>query len=73
MTAAASTTSDTAPAAPAWRPTPAALVPGPLVALVLVLGTAPWWLPRVGLYPYLGVEIAVWMVYNWLCEIADSV
>ena len=29
----------------------------------LILGTAPWWLPRVGLYPYLGVEIAVWMVY----------
>ena len=58
-------TADPAAAPPraAWRPSPAALVPGPLVALVLILGTAPWWLPRVGLYPYLGVEIAVWMVY----------
>jgi len=46
-----------------WRPTPAARVPVPLVVLVAVLGTAPWWLPAVGLYPYLGVEIAVWMVY----------
>jgi len=49
--------------ASAWRPARAALVPGPLIALVLILGTAPWWLPRVGLYPYLGVEIVVWMVY----------
>jgi branched-chain amino acid transport system permease protein len=49
--------------APTWRPAPAARVPGPLIALVVVLGTAWWWLPRVGLYPYLGVEIAVWMVY----------
>ena len=31
--------------------------------MVVILGTATWWLPRVGLYPYLGVEIAVWMVY----------
>ncbi|CAG1005228.1 hypothetical protein BURK1_03183 [Burkholderiales bacterium] len=49
--------------APAWRPSPAALVPGPLVALVAILGTAWWWLPKVGLYPYLGVEVAIWMIY----------
>ncbi|MEO8486651.1 MAG: branched-chain amino acid ABC transporter permease [Betaproteobacteria bacterium] len=35
----------------------------PLLLLCAILGTAWWWLPRVGLYPYLGVEIAVWMVY----------
>lgn len=64
-TAATVPASPLAPAAraPGWRPSPAALVPGPLVATILVLGTAPWWLARVGLYPYLGVEIAVWMVY----------
>ena len=49
--------------APSWRPAPAALVPAPLIALVAILGTAWWWLPKVGLYPYLGVEIAIWMVY----------
>jgi branched-chain amino acid transport system permease protein len=24
---------------------------------------APWWLPAIGLYPYLAVEIAIWMLY----------
>jgi branched-chain amino acid transport system permease protein len=58
------TVADTAAAAvSSWRPAPAARVPVPLVVLVMVLGTAWWWLPKVGLYPYLGVEIAIWMVY----------
>ncbi len=48
---------------PAYRSTPAARVPLPLVALALILGTAPWWVARIGLYPYLGLEIAIWMIY----------
>ncbi len=52
-------------AAPALshRPSPAALVPLPFVTLALVLAASPWWLPRVGLYPYLAVEIAIFMIY----------
>jgi branched-chain amino acid transport system permease protein len=41
----------------------AALVPRPLIVLALVMGTAVWWLPAVGLYAYLGVEIAIFMLY----------
>lgn len=37
--------------------TPAMLVVG------LVLATVPLWISRVGLYPYLGVEILVWSLY----------
>jgi branched-chain amino acid transport system permease protein len=55
----ATTTPDVVrPRAPA-----AATVPAPLIVLVLLMASAPWWLPRVGLYPYLGVEIAIWMLY----------
>lgn len=49
--------------APAITPARAALVPGPLVALALVLATSTWWLPRVGLYQYLALEIVVFMIY----------
>ena len=41
----------------------AAVFPVPLVALIVIMGAAPWWLPSVGLYPYLAVEIAIWMLY----------
>jgi len=34
-----------------------------LVTLVL-LGTFPYWGPRVGLYSYLGVEVVIWMIYG---------
>ena len=44
-------------------PRRAALIPLPLVFLVLVLGTAPWWIQRVGLYPYLALEIMIWMIF----------
>ncbi|HVF62428.1 MAG TPA: branched-chain amino acid ABC transporter permease [Casimicrobiaceae bacterium] len=37
--------------------------PRPLALLVVVIGSAPWWLPIVGLYPYLAVEIAIFMLY----------
>jgi branched-chain amino acid transport system permease protein len=40
-----------------------ALIPPALAILALVLATAPWWITRVGLYPYLGVEILVWMLF----------
>ena len=41
----------------------AALFPAPLVVAVVVLGTAPFWVARVGLYPYLALEIIVWIVF----------
>ena len=49
--------------APAPRSGAAATFPAPLMALVAVMVAAPWWLPRVGLYPYLAVEIAIFMLY----------
>ena len=36
---------------------------GPIALMALVLATAPWWLPSVGLYQYLGIEIAIWMIF----------
>ncbi|MEX0956707.1 MAG: branched-chain amino acid ABC transporter permease [Rhizobiaceae bacterium] len=36
---------------------------GAIVLLALALATAPWWLPMVGLYQYLGIEIAIWMIF----------
>jgi len=39
------------------------LVPPALVATALVLGTAPWWVGSVGLYPYLALEIVIWMIF----------
>ena len=43
------------------RPTPA--LPWPLVATTVILATTPLWLPRVGLYQYLALEIAIFMIY----------
>jgi branched-chain amino acid transport system permease protein len=39
------------------------LVPVPLWVAAVVLGTAPWWVSRVGLYPYLALEIMIWMIF----------
>ena len=39
------------------------LVPPALVATALVLGSAPWWVGSVGLYPYLALEIVIWMIF----------
>ena len=39
------------------------LVPLPLVAAAAILGTAPWWVSSVGLYPYLALEIVIWMTF----------
>ena len=35
-----------------------------MVFLLLVLGTLPLWVEPVGLYQYLGIEIAIWMIYG---------
>jgi branched-chain amino acid transport system permease protein len=40
-----------------------AIVPVPMLVLFLVFGTAPAWIGAVGLYPYLGVEIMVWVIF----------
>jgi branched-chain amino acid transport system permease protein len=40
-----------------------ALVPVPLLVTVAILGTAPLWVTRVGLYPYLALEIVIWMTF----------
>jgi len=36
---------------------------GAIVLMALTLAAAPWWLPMVGLYQYLGIEIAIWMIF----------
>jgi branched-chain amino acid transport system permease protein len=41
----------------------AAPVPAPLIVAAVILGTAPFWVTRVGLYPYLAIEIIVWMIF----------
>ena len=35
-----------------------------MVIALVVLGTLPLWIGPVGLYQYLGVEIAIWMIYG---------
>ena len=34
-----------------------------MLVLFLVLATVPLWIARVGLYPYLGIEILIWSLY----------
>lgn len=41
----------------------AALVPLPMLLLLVGLATAPLWLTRVGLYQYLALEIMIWMLF----------
>lgn len=35
----------------------------PMAVMAAALSTAPWWLPAIGLYQYLGIEIAIWMIF----------
>ena len=35
----------------------------PLLATCAVFGTLPFWIKAVGLYPYLGVEVMIWVIY----------
>jgi branched-chain amino acid transport system permease protein len=39
------------------------LITPAMLVLGLVLATVPLWISRVGLYPYLGVEILIWSIY----------
>src|SRR5258708_16761459 len=41
----------------------ARLVTPAMLVLWLVLATVPLWIARVGLYPYLGIEILIWSFY----------
>jgi len=41
----------------------APLVTSAHVVAAVLLGTAPLWITKVGLYPYLAVEIMVWMIF----------
>lgn len=34
-----------------------------LLSTCLVFGTLPFWIKAVGLYPYLGVEVMIWIIY----------
>lgn len=35
----------------------------PMLVAFAIMGSLPLWMGSVGLYPYLGVEIAIWMIY----------
>ncbi len=39
-------------------------VSGAMVVLLVAMATLPLWIGRIGLYQYLGVEIAIWMIYG---------
>ena len=41
----------------------ARLVTPTMLLLWLVLATVPLWITRIGLYPYLGIEILIWSLY----------
>jgi branched-chain amino acid transport system permease protein len=42
---------------------PAALITAPMVVTLLLLASTPLWLNAVGLYQYLALEIAIWMMF----------
>ena len=44
-------------------PQRAARFPLALAIAVALLATAPFWIARVGLYPYLALEVMIWMIY----------
>ncbi|HJV11738.1 MAG TPA: branched-chain amino acid ABC transporter permease [Burkholderiales bacterium] len=41
-----------------------ASVPWPMLALFALFGTLPAWIGAIGLYPYLGVEVMVWIIFG---------
>lgn len=45
------------------RPALAGLVTRPMLVLFAILASTPLWLVHIGLYPYLAVEIVIWMTY----------
>jgi branched-chain amino acid transport system permease protein len=44
-------------------PRAASILTPPMVVMAVLLASAPYWLQPVGLYQYLGIEIAIWMIY----------
>jgi branched-chain amino acid transport system permease protein len=40
------------------------MLPAPMLLLFAVFGTLPAWIGAIGLYPYLGVEIMVWIIFG---------
>ena len=48
---------------PKSSPDAARLVTPTMLVLWLVLATVPLWITRIGLYPYLGIEILIWSLY----------
>ena len=44
-------------------PSAARLITPSMVGVWLLLATVPLWISKVGLYPYIGVEILIWSVY----------
>ena len=44
-------------------PPRAALLPLPMLVLLLALATTPLWLARIGLYQYLALEVMIWMLF----------
>jgi branched-chain amino acid transport system permease protein len=50
-------------ATPSNQSDSARLVTPAMLVLWLVLATVPLWIARVGLYPYLGIEILIWSLY----------
>ena len=41
----------------------AGFLPMPMLVLLLLLATTPFWLARLGLYQYLALEVMVWMLF----------
>ena len=48
---------------PAPSPSPAPLITPPMVVVVALLASTPLWLAKVGLYPYIALEITIWMLF----------
>ncbi|MEO8145085.1 MAG: branched-chain amino acid ABC transporter permease [Betaproteobacteria bacterium] len=39
------------------------IVPPPMLATFILFASLPFWIKGVGLYPYLGVEVMIWVIY----------
>ena len=37
--------------------------PAPMLATFALFASLPFWIKGVGLYPYLGVEVMIWVIY----------
>src|SRR6187549_170033 len=49
--------------AKAGKPRAESLVTKPMLLSLALLLSFPFWAETVGLYPYLGIEVVIWMVY----------